>query len=363
MTPFPRRRGRERGLLMLAALASLLFIPTARAGILIEDPAGDSSMKSPTAGRWQSLAVSSDRSHISSDAHALSVALSPGDQASFSRTADLTPAPSALLCRFNITVSDLGAAKSMSQVFRVGWDFGTSNGDEADTRTFARLGLVAAPGSRSFQLRDFAGDTSPPFSGTQAVTWALNHSGAAISYAAPNGTIEPIANNRMDIWVGREKVFDDVAVMNSDGRMTDLKWFWSQGSGVTRFARFEIGTLDDASRAVALPAIASIPAPASSSSSDASSIALGRPSPNPFSNTTRYAYAISGGPASVEIGIFDLAGRHIRSLAHGTQSAGQYEVRWDGYGDDGTRMRFGIYFLRASIGTSSRVSRLVYLSR
>jgi hypothetical protein len=348
---------------MLAALASLLFVPTARAGILIEDPAGDSSLESPTPGRWQSLAVSSDRSRISSDDHALSVALSAGDQASFSRTADLMPAPSALLCRFNITVSDLGAATAMSQVLRVGWDFETSNRDEADAHTFARLGLVASAGSRSFQLRDFVGDTSPPLNGTQAVTWALNHSGAVISYAAPNGTVERIGNDRMDVWVGREKIFDDVAVMNSNGRMTDLKWYWSQGSGSTRFDRFEIRTLDDASRPVESLAAVTIPAPASAASSDASSIALERPAPNPFTGTTRYAYAISGASSMVEIGIFDIAGRRIRSLAHGTQSAGQYEVRWDGYGDDGSRVRYGVYFLRASIGTRSRVSRLVYLSR
>jgi len=37
------------------------------------------------------------------------------------------------------------------------------------------------------------------------------------------------------------------------------------------------------------------------------------------------------------------------------------EVRWDGFGDDGKRVKQGVYFLRASIGASSKVSRIVYL--
>ena len=90
-------------------------------------------------------------------------------------------------------------------------------------------------------------------------------------------------------------------------------------------------------------------------------LALYRPSPNPFERTTHFAYEVSTGTQAVDIGVFDLSGRRVRSLARGTQAAGRYEVAWDGRGDDGAFSRHGVYFLRANIGSDHRVARLVYL--
>ena len=146
--------------------------------------------------------------------------------------------------------------------------------------------------------------------------------------------------------------------------MTDLKWSWTQGSGLTRFEHFVVRTLEEANgNALSAPAVAPDAAVAPTPTSpDDESIPLGRPTPNPFLKTMRFAYAISNGPAPVDIGVFDLAGRRIRSLAHGNQGTGRDEVRWDGLGDDGGRVKFGVYFLRAQVGLAERVSRIVYLS-
>jgi flagellar hook assembly protein FlgD len=76
----------------------------------------------------------------------------------------------------------------------------------------------------------------------------------------------------------------------------------------------------------------------------------------------RYAYEIPSGSARVEVGVFDVAGRQIRSLVRGTQSTGRYEVIWDGRNDQGARVKGAVYFLRASVGPTSRVSRLVFLN-
>jgi hypothetical protein len=366
MHMIPIRGGwRRTGLGLLATLVVSIPGPSARATVLVEDAAGENpTVEASTAARWEALAVSSPRSSVDSDDRALSVSLAPGDHAAFSRAADLAPAPSTVLCTFNVQVSDLGVSKPALQVFRMGWNFGTSNADEADATTYARLGLQATA-EHGFQLSDLvSGAVSKAFKGTQAVTWALNNSGRPLRYAAPNGSVETLGDDRMDVWVGREKVFDEILAIHPEGRITDLKWFWSQGSGVTRFDHFEVRTLDpagDGSRAGVADATGAAAPDAETPAADAS-IALDRPTPNPFSSTMRFAYSIPSGAAVVDIGLFDLAGRRVRSLARGTQVAGQYEVRWDGLGDDGKRVKHGVYFLRAEVGSARRVSRVVYLS-
>ena len=345
----------------IAALVATLVGSSARAGLLVEDAVEAAAAEGQAAARWEALAVSSERSAIAGQKGALVVKLAAGDRASFSRAADLAPAPDAALIRFNLAVALDKASERSSQVFRAGWSFGGSNDDEADATTYAKLGVVAD--GAGFMLRDLVGGrNSAAYRGTQAVSWALNNSGASKTYAAPNGKVESVGNDRMDVWVGRDKVFDDIAAVSPQGRITDLKWFWAEGSGVTKFDRFEVRTLDDAAAfdAVAVAPIAdAVPGPDAGPSEPA--IALYRPTPNPFGSTMRYAYAISGGSAAVDIGVFDIVGRRVRVLARGAQSAGQYQVRWDGLGDNGSRVKHGVYFLRATIGGASRVARVVYL--
>ena len=43
------------------------------------------------------------------------------------------------------------------------------------------------------------------------VTWALNNSGSTLSYLAPNGTYETVANNTYDLWIGTTKDQNDIA--------------------------------------------------------------------------------------------------------------------------------------------------------
>lgn len=356
-------RGRPSALWgMLAALIAIFAGGPARAGLLLED-GEEASGDAAAVARWEALAVSSAHSTIGGGDRSLTINLANGDQASFSRSSDLMPAPTAVVCRFNLGLPAVGRSRSTSQVFRMGWDFGTSNSDESPMHTYGELGLVATA-EEGYRLRDrVGGASSAAFRGTQAITWALNNSGRPMSYAAPNGTTESIGDDRMDVWVGRDKVFDDILATTPAGHISDLKWYWSQGSGVTSFDHFEIRTMDEVmASSDAGPAASTTASLSAGAPTPSGSIELDRPTPNPFRGSMRYAYSIPAGSAAVEIGIFDLAGRRVRSLARGSQSVGQYEVRWDGLGDDGQRVQHGVYFLRASVGTARRVSRIVYLS-
>jgi len=91
---------------------------------------------------------------------------------------------------------------------------------------------------------------------------------------------------------------------------------------------------------------------------------LNRVIPNPFSGTMSYSYRVpEGGEQSVDVSIYDMAGRRVRSLASGAQSPGQYTVQWDGRSDLGVQMAPGAYFLRARVAGAQQVTRVIYLKQ
>jgi hypothetical protein len=82
--------------------------------------------------------------------------------------------------------------------------------------------------------------------------------------------------------------------------------------------------------------------------------------PNPFARTTTVVLSLhETGPADVSV--YDVAGRHVRSLLHGVQPAGEHTLAWDGSDDGGGRLGPGVYMLRLDAGghRETRVLRLV----
>ena len=82
--------------------------------------------------------------------------------------------------------------------------------------------------------------------------------------------------------------------------------------------------------------------------------------PNPFNpqTTVRFTTARSG-PA--HLAVYDLSGRLVRTLTHGTLDAGLHEVVWDGRNDSGFGVSSGIYFSRLSADGKTFSSKLVLL--
>jgi hypothetical protein len=94
---------------------------------------------------------------------------------------------------------------------------------------------------------------------------------------------------------------------------------------------------------------------------DWAGLELYRPVPNPFRSGMRMAYAVGSTGERVNIGVFDLAGRHLRTLVDGVQSPGRHVVEWDARDEQGTRMRSGMYFIHARIGGQARLVRVAFL--
>ena len=89
---------------------------------------------------------------------------------------------------------------------------------------------------------------------------------------------------------------------------------------------------------------------------------LAAPAPNPSSGTTtiNYSLKMSG---HVRIDLYDVAGRKVRALVDGAQSAGDHSIEWDGTTEVGNRVKSGVYFCRMTAGGWTSHQRLVMVSK
>jgi FlgD Ig-like domain len=84
-------------------------------------------------------------------------------------------------------------------------------------------------------------------------------------------------------------------------------------------------------------------------------------SPNPFTRETTLSYSLDG-PAHVEVGVFDIAGRRVATLFRGTQGSGDQRVTWNGKAS-GFDAPVGVYFVRVVVDGAQRgVMKLVRLN-
>lgn len=93
-----------------------------------------------------------------------------------------------------------------------------------------------------------------------------------------------------------------------------------------------------------------------------SAFALLQNYPNPFNPSTTIGFSVSqSGPVMLEI--YDLAGRHVRTLFGGDVAAGRYTAQWDGRDDRGSAVSSGVYFYRLRAGANSVASRKMLLTK
>jgi hypothetical protein len=71
------------------------------------------------------------------------------------------------------------------------------------------------------------------------------------------------------------------------------------------------------------------------------------PWPNPFRGRASVAYSLSE-PGTVELAVYGVDGRRVRTLARGWQEAGMYRIEWDGQDDARHAAGAGIYYLQLS---------------
>ena len=84
--------------------------------------------------------------------------------------------------------------------------------------------------------------------------------------------------------------------------------------------------------------------------------------PNPFAGNLQISYAIgNAADAAVDIRIYNVAGRLVRTLVNGVDAPGRHLVIWDGRSESGDSAPHGIYFVRSRIGARSQTLQVIRL--
>jgi len=79
--------------------------------------------------------------------------------------------------------------------------------------------------------------------------------------------------------------------------------------------------------------------------------------PNPFKDATIINYAVPQ-RSEVEIAVYSVTGRLIKTLVKGEMEAGYYSVKWDGRDNNGKRVSQGVYFYKMISGDFSSVQKM-----
>jgi hypothetical protein len=88
---------------------------------------------------------------------------------------------------------------------------------------------------------------------------------------------------------------------------------------------------------------------------------LAQSDPNPVRDNTTIRFTLQE-PGDILLGVFDIAGRPVRTLAEGSRGAGAHAVAWNGRDAAGDRVPAGIYFYRLE-GAGFDVTRKLVVVR
>jgi hypothetical protein len=84
--------------------------------------------------------------------------------------------------------------------------------------------------------------------------------------------------------------------------------------------------------------------------------------PNPFQGTLQISYAIgNSSDAPVDIRIYNVAGRLVRTLMNGVDTPGRHVAIWDGRSESGEQSPRGIYFVRSRIAGRTQTLQVIRL--
>jgi hypothetical protein len=80
--------------------------------------------------------------------------------------------------------------------------------------------------------------------------------------------------------------------------------------------------------------------------------------PNPFNPHTTISYSVDR-EEDVVLAIYDITGKHVRTLVNRPMTPGVYEEEWDGKGANGLNVTSGIYFYRLKAGQRVLTRKMV----
>lgn len=132
------------------------------------------------------------------------------------------------------------------------------------------------------------------------------------------------------------------------------------GSATSIYALVAGETLEDIQNAVDMANQAYNPLSAVDATTPVKLFRLAQNHPNPFNPVTNIKFSVAR-EGHVDLSVYDLSGRLVRTLVSENRSAGDHEVIWDGKNEQGGAVPSGMYFYRYISGgeTTARKMTLV----
>ena len=82
--------------------------------------------------------------------------------------------------------------------------------------------------------------------------------------------------------------------------------------------------------------------------------------PNPFNPTTTISFSIPMS-SNVELKVYNILGRHVRTLVSGNYDAGNYSVVWDATDLNGNPVSNGVYFYTIRAADYSVTKKMLFM--
>lgn len=87
--------------------------------------------------------------------------------------------------------------------------------------------------------------------------------------------------------------------------------------------------------------------------------------PNPFNNSTRFAIVIGNAEdrnrLAVEVAVYDILGRTVKTIYRGDLTPGRHDFSWDGRDNRGKTLQSGVYILKATAGDWNKARKMVLI--
>jgi thiol-disulfide isomerase/thioredoxin len=94
---------------------------------------------------------------------------------------------------------------------------------------------------------------------------------------------------------------------------------------------------------------------------DFAKLVLSQNMPNPFNPTTSIQFSVPSNAGRVELCVYNVSGRLVRTLVNDELTAGPHSVVWNGKNDDGRSLASGIYFAKLTAGDETAEKKMAFL--
>ena len=88
---------------------------------------------------------------------------------------------------------------------------------------------------------------------------------------------------------------------------------------------------------------------------------LDNPYPNPFNASVLISFQVDSDYTQVELTVFDMLGRNVRTLTSGALGRGQHVQQWDGRDNTGHIAGNGSYLVQLRVGDQQTATKITLL--